>query len=84
MCIVLSAVARARQGVGPTPGFTVKRVPGAGAAAVMPGVTGTPGQATPSEAPTWQVPGVTGTPGQATSSEAPAWQLFSILVHAKL
>ena len=37
------SVARARGGVGPTRGITVKATPGAAAAAVMPGVRSTPG-----------------------------------------
>ena len=40
---VSGKVARARGGVGPTPGITVIAAPGAAAAAVMPGVRSTPG-----------------------------------------
>ena len=40
---VIDSVARARRGVGPTSGITVKRTPGARAVVVMPQVTGTSG-----------------------------------------
>ena len=40
---VSGTVARARGGVGPTPGITLITAPGAAAAAVMPGVRSTPG-----------------------------------------
>ena len=40
---VTKKVARARGGVGPTPGITLITTPGAAAAAVMPGVRSTPG-----------------------------------------
>ena len=41
--VVLAGSDRARGGVGHTPGITVIRAPGAAAAAVMPGVSRTPG-----------------------------------------
>ena len=47
---VKSTVTRARGGVVPTPGITVIPTPGAAAAAVMPGVSITPGQPEPGEA----------------------------------
>ena len=48
---MLSTVARARGGVGPTRGITVKRSPGARATAVMPQVTTTLGRSHSSDAP---------------------------------